>query len=81
MLRPGEEDLSDQRNRLTQARAELAETLASLEAEAKTAKKRLQSNRDVDLSDLHALVNGVKRGEEACDMARYDLDTASGEDG
>lgn len=81
MLKPTEEDLSDQRERLTQARQDLSAALASVEAESKTLKKRLGNNRDVELTEFFALINNVRRAEESYDLARYDLGTAGGEDG
>lgn len=81
MLRPGEEDLTAQRERLTDARTTLSEALAGVEAEAKTLRKRYGNNRDADLTTFYALVNAVRSAEEACDLARYDLATADGEDG
>lgn len=81
MLKPGEEDLTDQRERLVKARQDLSDTFAAVESEAKSLKKRLGNNRDVDLSDFFALVSMARRTEEAYDLARYDLGTAGGEDG
>lgn len=81
MLKPGEEDLTDQRERLSDARQTLSSAFAAVESEAKSLKKRLGNNRDVDLTDFFALVNTVRRAEEDYDMARYDLSTAGGEDG
>ena len=81
MLKYGEEDLTAQRERLTEARQTLSSTFAAIEAEAKSLKKRLGNNRDVDLTEFFALTNAARRDEEAYDLARYDLGTAGGEDG
>ena len=81
VLKPGEEDLTDQQERLSDARKDLSSAFAAVETESKSLKKRLGNDRDVDLTDFFALVNGVKRLEEAYDLARYDLSTAGGEDG
>lgn len=81
MLRPGEEDLTAQRARLTDARTNLSEALAAVESEAKTLRKRYGNNRDADLTTFYTFVNAVRTAEEAYDLARYDLATADGEDG
>lgn len=81
MLKHGEEDLTAQRERLTSARQTLSATFAAIESEAKSLKKRLSNNRDVDLTEFYALVSTARRDEEAYDLARYDLGTAGGEDG
>lgn len=81
MLKPGEEDLTDQRERLTAARNDLSSAFAAVEAEAKSLKKRLGNNRDADLTQFFALINHTRRAEENYDLARYDLATAGGEDG
>lgn len=81
MLKPGEEDLTDQQERLSSARQNLSSVFAAVESEAKSLKKRLGNDRDVDLTDFFALVSNVRRAEEAYDLARYDLSTAGGEDG
>lgn len=81
MLRPGEEDLTEQQTRLTDARSTLSSAFAAVEAEAKTLKKRLGNDRDADLTDFFATVATVRRAEETYDLARYDLGTAGGEDG
>ena len=81
MLKPGEEDLTEQRERLANSRRDLSSAFSSVEAEAKSLKKRLGNDRDVDLTDFFALVSHVRRVEESYDLARYDLGTAGGEDG
>lgn len=81
MLKPGEEDLTDQQDRLSDARKDLSQAFSAVETEAKSLKKRLGNNRDADLTDFFALVNVVRRAEETYDLARYDLGTAGGEDG
>lgn len=81
MLKPSEEDLTDQRERLADARIALSSVLASVETEAKSLKKRFGNNRDADLTDFFAYSNAVRRAEENYDLARYDLMTAGGEDG
>lgn len=81
MLKPGEEDLTEQQERLSSARQNLSSAFAAVESEAKSLKKRLGNDRDVDLTDFFALVSTVRRAEETYDLARYDLGTAGGEDG
>lgn len=81
MLKPGEEDVTTQKERVTEAREALAQALSDVEREAKALKKRFSNNRDDDLDNLYSLINAVRRAEEDYDLARYDLSTASGEDG
>lgn len=81
MLKPGEEDVTAQKQRVAETRENLAQALSNVEKEAKSLKKRFSNNRDDDLDNLYSLINAVRRAEEDYDLARYDLGTASGEDG
>lgn len=81
MLKPGDEDLTEQRERLSQTRQTLSSAFAAVETEAKSLKKRLGNDRDADLTDFFAYITAVRRAEENYDLARYDLGTAGGEDG
>lgn len=81
VLKRGEEDLTEQQERLSIVRAALMSAFASVEAEAKTLKKRFGNDRDADLTNFFVAVTSVRRAEEAYDLARYDLRTAGGEDG
>ena len=82
VLRSDREDVSAQEERLRAARAEAAEVMAELAAEAKALGKAYgsRSARIPDGSALAGLVHAARRAEEAVDMAAHDLATARGED-
>lgn len=83
MVSRDREDLSAQRARVEDARAELGRALDRASNEATDtwrAVRRAKKGR-ADVSDFLAAVEAVKRADEALDIAVYDLDTASGEDG
>lgn len=77
------EDLSAQRARIEDARAELADALTRADDEASDASRALARRKKgrPDLGPFFASVEVVKRADEALDIALYDLRTASGEDG
>lgn len=79
-LRPQDEDLTAQREALSVASTNLSDSLATIAVEAKTLGRTAGRGRPVDLSTFYALVNEVRRMEEAVDLATLDIATASGED-
>ncbi len=82
MRRPGEEDLTAQRDAVTTAHSNLHDALSILAGEAALAAKvARRKGGQPDLPAVYAAANAVRRAEEALDTATYDLSTASGEHG
>lgn len=86
-MRKRDEETIDQREAVQDATRALVEALEDMVAEGKSTAKALsrkgtvKSTPRADLSEFHALYRKVVRAEESLDMAVYDLNTASGEDG
>lgn len=74
MIRADREDLTAQRGRVEQAATGVYNSLDWLGRQAKAAK------RTRDLAPVYGAVEALRRAEEAYDLARLDLATASGED-
>ncbi|MEZ0164308.1 hypothetical protein AB2L27_05945 [Kineococcus sp. LSe6-4] len=81
-MRHDREDTAAQEEALRAARAEAAQVLAELAAEARSLSKAYagRTARLPDGSALAGLVDAARRAEEAVDMAAHDLATARGED-
>ena len=80
-MRADREDLTQQRETVWDAQAELRDALEAAAAAAKAGRpSRLQPNRTPDLTPFYASVAAVQRTEEALDLALLDLATAGGED-
>jgi multidrug resistance efflux pump len=74
------DDLSRQFAVVHAAEHDLRAALGGVEREAKVARRTASRASQPDLGDLYAAVNQIRRAEEALDLARLDLHTASGGD-
>lgn len=74
MIRADREDLTVQRARVEEAAKALYNATDWVAQQAKAAK------RTRDLAPVYGAVKALRRAEEAYDLARLDLATASGED-
>ena len=71
----------DARQKLTKARAALADTLDTLASESKAAAKAARGKaRAVPLDRVYAAMRDVERAEEVVDFAAIDVASASGHD-
>jgi hypothetical protein len=83
-MRRDREDTTAQREREATARKKLHDALSTLAREAALAAKAAGSGAkrapDPDLPAVYAATSAVRRAEEELDLAKADLDTASGGD-
>lgn len=80
-MRRDREDLTAQRERMTQATHDLCAALSALTVSCQYANRALRGLRPtLDLTEVHADHRRVCRAEEAYDLAALDLRTAAGED-
>lgn len=80
-LRNDREDTRAQRERLDQAKADLAQALEDLAQESKIQAKAARSRwNTLNILDVYAAVRAVERAEQDVDIATHDLATARGED-
>lgn len=83
-MRSDREDTTKQQAAVAEARQKLHDALSELALEAALAAKVAGSTAkrapEPDLPAVYAAASAVKRAEEALDLAKADLDTASGGD-